>query len=212
LADVAQRRGRDVHLTPPLTWAAPPARTFSGSARTVQLRVGSSGPGLAPLREVLGEDLTGQVLVLAGASRAPGAIWGEILGLAAAGRGAVAALVDGAVRDVAELRAAGFPVAAAWIATAGPADRVHVVEVGGEVNIGGVAVADGDLVVGDAAGIVAVDAAAAEVMVDAACRYAEAERAVIDALRSGAPINDAYRHKSEMLAALDGHSVRAGRG
>ncbi|MDY7103778.1 MAG: hypothetical protein S0880_21555 [Actinomycetota bacterium] len=204
LADVGQLRQRPVHLTPPLRWFSAPEQTFSGSARTVQLGVGPVGAGLGPLRAVLSEDLAGQVVVLAGAAGAPGAVWGEILSAAAAGRGAVAALIDGPVRDAPAVRAARFPVAGASLATAGPAGLVHVVDVGVEVRIGEVTVADGDLVIGDEDGIVAVDAATADVVVDAACRYAAAEEAVMGDLRAGVPIDAAYRHKADAVAALDG--------
>src|SRR6187549_1344723 len=90
IADVLALWGGDGALTPPLQPIVAGARPVIGAARTIALASGPSGPGLAPLYDVLGDSLAGEVLVIAGAHTVHGAVWGEILATAAAAAGAVA--------------------------------------------------------------------------------------------------------------------------
>ena len=97
LADVLQLRGLNGWLAPPLVPVAVSPVGVSGPAVTVALGLGSGpgGVGLAPLHDLLSDDLGGGVVVVAGAGGVAGAVWGEILSVAAAASGAVAVLVDG---------------------------------------------------------------------------------------------------------------------
>ncbi|MYW03005.1 hypothetical protein GT354_32995, partial [Streptomyces sp. SID3343] len=91
------------------------------------------------------------VVVAAGATAAAGAVWGEIPTTAAPARGAVGALIEGAVRDVPAVVRLGLRLSALSEATAGPGSGVHVAEVGGLIDIGGASVADGDPILSTAA-------------------------------------------------------------
>ncbi|MFF0445397.1 RraA family protein [Streptomyces sp. NPDC004609] len=203
LADVLQLRGGTGWLTPPLR----PFRRGGpvpvlGAARTVRMAAGPGDHGLGPLRSLLGESLPGQVLVIAGADCVPGAVWGEILTTAALARGAVGALVEGQVRDVAALERLALPVWALGEATAGPGTGVHVAELGGPVTIGGVTVTDGSPVLLDDGGAVALDMDdAAELLADAE-EYTRAEKRVVDALDSGLRLPLAYAPKAQTVTRL----------
>lgn len=202
IADVLQLQGRAGWLSPPLRPVSVGGVGVSGPARTVRLAPGPGPDGLKPLHRVLCEDLAGRVVVIAGGAGVPRAVWGELLTRAARGAGAVGAAVDAAVRDAAAVRAAGFPLWASGEATVGPGGALHVAEVGGTVRIGEVDVADGDPVVLDADGAVALPAdVAAAVCADAAA-YADAEAEVGAALDAGHNLTDAYRHKARLVAAL----------
>ena len=155
VADVLALWGLHGWLTPPLqavvhgtTMAAIAAR-----ARTVELRRGRSGFG--PLYELLSGDLSGRVLVVS-APDDDVAVWGGLLTLAASQVDAAGVLVAGAVRDVADCRAAGLPLWARAVRTVGPADGMEVAALGEPVTVGSVTVADGDLVVLDVGGVVAL--------------------------------------------------------
>jgi 4-hydroxy-4-methyl-2-oxoglutarate aldolase len=202
LADVLQLRGTTGWLSPPLVRFAGRADPVLGTATTVRLRAAADGPGLGELQEVLSGDLSGRVVVVAGAEGVAAAVWGEILSLAAIRRGAVAALVAGRVRDVATLAAVGLPVWGLGEATAGPGGWAHVEAVGEPVRVCGVRVASGDPVLVDDGGVVALAADRADALLSDARAYADGEDAVLAALRSGEPLTSAYRHKREAVARL----------
>ena len=60
----------------------------------------------------------------------------------------------------------------------------HIVEVGGEVNVGGLAVKSGDLLMGDRHGVLSVPAEIAAQIPRAAKEAAEKERALVQLCRS----------------------------
>jgi 4-hydroxy-4-methyl-2-oxoglutarate aldolase len=203
VADVLALRGRTGWLSPPLgcVVAGVGDGAVAGAACTVELRRGRGGFG--PLYELLSGDLTRRVLLLS-VPDDEAAVWGGLLATAAAGAGAEAVLVAGAVRDLAACRKLGVPMWARATRTVGPAGALEVAAIGSPVDVGGVAVADGDLVVVDGDGVVALPAAAVEadaVLADARA-YAEAEEAVAAALLAGTPLRDAYRLKAEAVARL----------
>ena len=201
VADVLQLRGETGWLSPPLrpmTVCAP----AMGTARTVRLAPGPGPSGLGPLRELLATDLAGRVVVIADAGHAAGAVWGEILSLAARGRGAVGVLVDGAVRDLLALDRIGLPVWARKRATAGPGPEVHVAEIGGPCTIGAVTLNDGDRIVMDTDGVVALCLSSSAEVLAAAAVYARAEEEVTAALEAGHDLGTAYAHKSAVVARL----------
>ncbi len=97
----------------------------------------------------------GQVIVIDGKGYLENILWGEIFSYLAVAKGIAGAVIDGSVRDIDGVRAAGFPLFAAGISPgAGTGDKL------GEVNItiqcGGVVVNPGDWVFGDQLGVVVV--------------------------------------------------------
>ena len=126
----------------------------------------------------------GDVLVLAVAEQRPVALVGELIAIQAKARGAAAILVDGAVRDLDELVALALPVWARSISAAGPGKRVRG-ELDTPVEIGGVRIAPGDVVVLDGDGVVVVpEARRAEVLAAAEARGAS-ERDLVPRLEAG---------------------------
>jgi 4-hydroxy-4-methyl-2-oxoglutarate aldolase len=204
LADVLQLRGLTGWLSPPLVPIAASPVAVCGPAVTVAVAAGPGpdGAGLKPLHEVLSEDLGGGVLVVAGADVVAGAVWGEILTLAAAASGAVAVLVEGRARDAGAVADVGIPLWALGLATAGPGGMAHVAAVGVPVDVGGVAVAPGRQIVVDADGVVCLPDRLERVLLDAGTAYAAAEDAVVGALRAGESLRAAYRHKRAVVAAI----------
>jgi regulator of RNase E activity RraA len=75
-------------------------------------------------------------------------------------RGIAAFVVDGVIRDVAEVRGLGFPVFARGVIPI-PGDKRKIGVLNGPVRCGGVLVAPGDIVVADEEGVVVVDRARA---------------------------------------------------
>ncbi|MFI1383616.1 RraA family protein [Embleya sp. NPDC020886] len=205
LADLLQLRGRTGWLTPPLRPFRRGEGAVLGVARTVRIVAGRSAPGLKPLHALLAEDLTDRVVVIAGADAAPGAVWGEILTAAALGRGAVGALVEGSVRDVSAVARLGLRLWALAEATAGPGGAVRVAEIGGPIEIAGTPVSDGDPILLDDGGAVALPAADATTLLADALTYHRAEEEVLAALTTGLHLPRAYTPKAEAITRLRRH-------
>lgn len=88
-------------------------------------------------------------------------------------RGIAGFVVDGSIRDLAEVREMGFPVFARGVFPK-PGTKNHVVPAG-EAVVGGVRVVTGDVVVADEEGIVVAEAGRAIELLDAAERREAAE-------------------------------------
>lgn len=100
----------------------------------------------------------GDVIVAAADGFAGSAIMGDNVAWMARNAGVAALVTDGAVRDAAGIRAIGLPLFAACI-TPNSCARSGPGRIGLPVVCGGVAVAAGDVLVGDADGVVVIPAA-----------------------------------------------------
>jgi len=91
--------------------------------------------------------------------------WGELLTTASRARGSAGCVTDGLVRDVRQIRAMQFPVFHGGIGPLDTKGRARMMERDIPVQCGGVHVISGDIVFGDADGVVVIPQAdAAEVM------------------------------------------------
>lgn len=144
----------DLALAAPLAGQWPQrlgAESFVGEVCTVHSPFGE----LAPVDRALDHLEPGQVLLIANGS--PAAIWGGRLTERAKSAGVAGVVVDGCVRDVAELRVAGLPLVARGVApNRSAASGPGAVDVG--VTVGGCVVHSGDILVADANGVVVIEA------------------------------------------------------
>lgn len=202
IADVLKLWGRDGWLTPPLKAVVSSSMPVMGTATTISILAGESGPGLAPVYSLLSRSLSDRFVVVAGASAVDGAVWGEIMSAAASGQGAAGALVDGCVRDAGEMEQIGLPVYATAGCVVGPNGTAHAVAVDDDVVIGGVVIAAGDTLVADETGCVRIPQAHVDEVLGAARAYAAAEAQVVQALRAGEPLTTAYLHKKTTVDEL----------
>lgn len=111
--------------------------------------------------------------------------WGELLSTASRVRGAAGALMDGCVRDIKAIRAMGFPVFHGGIAPLDSKGRGKIMAIDVPVECAGVPVMTGDLVFGDADGVVVVPRAAEEEVLRLAFEKAKGERSTLADLRRG---------------------------
>jgi 2-keto-4-pentenoate hydratase/2-oxohepta-3-ene-1,7-dioic acid hydratase in catechol pathway/regulator of RNase E activity RraA len=134
----------------------------------------------------------GQVLVM-DAQRDPSAgTLGDILALRAQVRGASGVVTDGAIRDHDAVAALGLPT---YCAGNHPAvlGRRHVPwEVGATIACGGTVVQPGDILVGDADGVVVVPPAMAAEVALAAIEQELTERFIAEQVAAGAPVDGLY--------------------
>ena len=122
--------------------------------------------------------------------------WGGIMTTAAVACRLGGLVIDGCVRDGDELVASGFPVFARGRAirgTAKQADAPGALAV--SLTIGHAAVAPGDLIVGDADGVVVVTGGTLSSVVAAARSRDRREASIADALRGGQTTLDVYGWK-----------------
>jgi RraA family protein len=126
----------------------------------------------------------GDVIVVDAAGVLEQAIIGDIMTSLAAKRGVAGFVIDGAIRDAAELAARPFPVYARGVTHRGPYKNGPG-EINVPVSIGGMVVRPGDIVVGDADGVVAVPQADAQAVLAAAREQKKKEEASLAAIAAG---------------------------
>ncbi len=128
------------------------AMHLAGAAITVRLPAGDN----LMIYEALKVCHPGDVLVIETRRSMLTAIWGDKLSRLAKDSGVAGMLTDGCVRDRAGIREVGLPVFASPIRIANGPYKNGPGEVNTPVSIGGVAVLPGDLIVGDANGVVVI--------------------------------------------------------
>lgn len=141
---------------------------------------------------------TGDVIVIDNAGRDAMGSWGGLLSLAASLRGIAGVVTDGACRDVDEARDLRFAVFARVGAAPTARGRVHEVSCNEPVELVGVPVRPGDVVMADGSGVVVVPIDDAERVVAQAERIARREAAMAERLRAGESVTEvmgaSYEH------------------
>jgi len=140
-----------------------PGWLLRGRALTVAV---PAGDNLA-IHAALALARPGDVLVIDGQGYADRALMGGIMCAQALATGIAGVVIDGAMRDAAELRAGGLPVFAAALSPAGP-HKAGGGRVNHPIQCGGVTVAPGDWILGDDDGVVVFGAAESAALVAAA--------------------------------------------
>ena len=194
LADVNGRRGA---LDGRIAAVCPGAR-MAGPAFTID--VARAGDNLM-IHTALAMAQPGDVLVIDGKADRTCALMGSIMISACRKLGFAGAVLDAAVRDTEELRALGFPVYAVGANPNGPTKFVPG-RINWPVSCGGVAVQPGDLVVGDADGVVVVEREKAASLLDAAASKVADEKARLADIAAGKNLRPKWLEASLRAAGL----------
>lgn len=170
--------------------------TMLGRARTgIYREVYHVVPGENPyeLEIALIDDLKpGEVAVLACGGSPRIAPWGELLSTASKARKAAGCLTDGMTRDIRAIRAMKFPVFHGGIGPLDSKGRGQVAAIDVPVELAGVHVEPGDLVFGDADGVVVIPRKIEEKVLAAALEKVSGENRTRDALRKGEKLKDVF--------------------
>jgi regulator of RNase E activity RraA len=168
---------------------------FRMAGRAWTLRYGPAGKPAGTVGDYIDDVPPGSVIVLDNGGREDATVWGDIAGT----------VIDGICRDVALCRQLGYPVYAKghWMRTG--KDRVQVESTGEPVNIGEARVCPGDIVRGDADGVVVIPRAHEAAVLDAAEAVQAAEDRIREAARGGMRLDEARRaHRYHQLQTREG--------
>lgn len=146
------------------------ASTVAGPALTVKVRPGDN----LFLHKALDLASPGDIVVVDAAGALENAILGEMMGRYAASRGIAGIIIDGAIRDRAGLATLPIPVYARGVTPNGPW-KSGPGQIGYPITAGGVAIASGDLIVGDEDGIIVLSRADAEAVIQQALEHVSVE-------------------------------------
>ena len=134
----------------------------------------------------------GEVVVLACGASGRIAPWGGLLTTAARARGAAGCLTDGAVRDIRATRRLGFPVFHGGISPLDSKGRGEIAEIDVAVHVAGVHVVPGDIVFGDADGVVVIPRAIERDAFTRAVEKLAGETRTEEALARGEKLADVF--------------------
>ncbi len=146
-----------------------PLRCAPGDNLAIHIAVDAAPPG-----HVLVVDASGYVA----------GYWGEVLTVAAAARDLTGIIIDGGLRDIDALERRKFPAFARGIGMRGTV-KFHAPSVGEPIVIAGVAIALGDLVVGDTDGVLSIPQAEVARTLAAARQRTEKEAVTMKRLQAG---------------------------
>jgi 4-hydroxy-4-methyl-2-oxoglutarate aldolase len=197
LSDVLDELGYRYQVLPPWVRPLDDRLVLCGRARTGLYRdVFHVPPGHNPyeLEIALIDDLKpGEVPVLGCGRSGRIAPWGELLSTASMARGAHGCITDGLVRDVRAIRELRFPVFHGGIGPLDSKGRGEVCAIDVPIECAGVSVNPGDLVFGDADGVVVVPQPVVTQAVSKALEKVEGEDRTRDELKQGARLGEVFK-------------------
>jgi regulator of RNase E activity RraA len=180
LAAISDNMHRNIGTVGLQPYHRPTETTMAGTAVTARSRAGDNLTYLRALEFCR----PGDVLVIDGGGDLANAAVGGILSFYAAHIGLAGVVVDGAIRDVAEIRGRDFPVYARGVTHRGPYKDGP-----GEINVpicvGGMVVNPGDIVVGDQDGLLAIPQEGVDALIERARGVLDAEAKTLQAMKEG---------------------------
>ncbi|MGW4767273.1 RraA family protein [Nocardia sp. NPDC004278] len=193
LGDILDAIGRTHQFLPAAVQPLLPTMIVVGRAMPVLVGdvFGTPAKPFGKLTEALDALQPGDVY-LARRGRLDCAAWGEIMTAAARARGAVGAVIDGYHRDTDKVLDQKFPVFSRGGYGQDSAVRATVLDYGIPLEIDGVQIAPGDLIVGDRDGVLVIPAALEDEVLARALDKASAENQVRHAIEQGMSTTEAF--------------------
>ncbi len=168
-----------------------PAFRLCGRAFTLLYGPAANPPGT--VGDYIDDMPVGSIAVLDNGGREDATVWGDILTEVASRRGIGGTVIDGVCRDVSLALELRYPMFSKdrWMRTG--KDRVQVEATNVPVNIGNARVVPGDILRGDADGVLVIPQAHEQAVLEAAEAIEEAENGIREAVRSGMRLTEARR-------------------
>jgi 4-hydroxy-4-methyl-2-oxoglutarate aldolase len=175
---------------------APRSTAFKAAGRAFTVLYGPAAKPAGTVGDFIDDVPDGAMIVLDNGGREDVTVWGDIMTEVAHRRGIAGTVIDGINRDVHLCLELNYPVfsRANWMRTG--KDRVQVEGINVAVTIGGARVAPGDIVKGDADGVVVLPRAHEDAILAAAEEIATSEEAIRAACRAGKSLAEARREFS----------------
>jgi len=172
----------------------PRSSDFRMTGRAWTLKYGPAGTPPGTVGDYIDDVAPGSVIVLDNGGRDNVTVWGDILTEVAHSKGIAGTVIDGINRDVALSLQLGYPVYSreSWMRTG--KDRVQVEATNVNVNIGDARVQPGDIVRGDADGVIVIPKQHEAKVLDTAEEVERAEDAIREAVRGGMRLDEARKH------------------
>jgi 4-hydroxy-4-methyl-2-oxoglutarate aldolase len=171
----------------PLEW------TFQMTGRAYTLLYGPSATPSGTVGDYIDEVEPGSVVVLDNGGRENATVWGDILTWVATRRRVAGTVIDGACRDTRLARELGYPIFSRSYSMRTGKDRVQVEAVNGVVNIGDARVAAGDILRGDADGVLVIPRAHEDAVLAAAEEIDATEQEIRKLIGDGRSLAEARR-------------------
>jgi 5-oxopent-3-ene-1,2,5-tricarboxylate decarboxylase/2-hydroxyhepta-2,4-diene-1,7-dioate isomerase len=194
-----------------------PADSFVGKARTLRLlptrpdvvKAMQADRSRNPNRVAVDQTQPGDVLVIDARGVTNHAVGGDPFAARVKGAGGVAFVTDGAVRNLPGLLALDFPIYAQGVHSSS-LNNAHIgVAVNEPIACGGVLVMPGDILVGDAEGVVVVPAELEEQVAEMSWASEATDAFSVELLLQGVPMDDAYPLPAARRAELEARQSNA---
>jgi 3-hexulose-6-phosphate synthase/6-phospho-3-hexuloisomerase len=180
ISDAMHRKGAMPGILP-----VKPGIRMSGPAVTVQT---IAGDWAKPV-EAIDRAAPGDVIVINNDGGTHIAPWGELATLSCQKKGIAGVVIDGAVRDLDDIRELGYPVfARAAVPNAGEPKGFG--EINSEIRCGGQTVRPGDWVIGDESGVVVVPRERAYEVARRAMEVKKNEERIREEIRRGSTLSE----------------------
>jgi 4-hydroxy-4-methyl-2-oxoglutarate aldolase len=178
--------------------------TFQLTGRAFTILYGPAGVPPGTVGDYIDDIAPGSVVVLDNGGRENATVWGDILTWVAHRRGVAGTVIDGACRDTHMSRKLGYPIYSRSYSMRTGKDRVQVEAINGPVNIGDARVQAGDILRGDADGVLVIPRAHEEAVLVAAEEIDAIEQRIRAAINDGQTLAEARK-------ALGYHQLQARR-
>jgi 4-hydroxy-4-methyl-2-oxoglutarate aldolase len=166
---------------------------FRLTGRAFTILYGPAGTPPGTVGDYIDDVAPGGVVVLDNGGRENATVWGDILTMVANRRGVAGTVIDGACRDTHLARELGYPIFSRSYSMRTGKDRVQVEAMGGTVNIGDARVNAGDLLRGDADGVLVIPRSHEDEVLKIAEEIDAVEEQIRRAVQAGKTLAEARR-------------------
>jgi len=166
---------------------------FRLTGRAFTILYGPAGTPPGTVGDYIEDVPVGGVVVLDNGGRENATVWGDILTWVANRRGVAGTVIDGACRDTHLARELGYPIYSRSYSMRTGKDRIQVEAMGGPVNIGDARVNQGDILRGDADGVVAIPQAHEDAILTNAEQIDAAESEIRRLVNEGKTLTEARK-------------------